>query len=125
MVDALRGLGLAEFGSFANPLDLAAPFVEQFRDCIRLIDEAGVADIILPVFGDPIRGSAELMAELTADSKACLCAAYYGGGEVEKAERPAMHRAGVAVFPSPERAIRAIGMSCWYAEKLRTSEADQ
>jgi acyl-CoA synthetase (NDP forming) len=124
LVDALRGLGLAEFGSFANPLDLAAPFIEQFRECIRLVEEFGVADIILPVFGDPIAGAANLMAELATRARASVCAAYYDGGEVERVERLAMHRAGVAVFPSPERAIRAIGISCWYAEQRRKWESE-
>ena len=124
LVMALRDIGLAEWGSFANPLDLASPFVDQFRAAIRLADEADVADIILPVFGDPISGAAELLIELAAESRACLCAAYFGGGAVEPVERRLMQRAGVAVFPSPERAMKAIGASCWYAEQKRKWEAE-
>ena len=86
-------------------------------------DAADLADIILLIFGDPVGGSAELAAELAADSRACICAAYYGGGAVEQVERRRMQRLGVPVFPSPERAMRAIAASCWYAEQRRRSEA--
>jgi len=123
-VAALRDLGLAEWGSFANPLDLATIAVDQFRATVRLADAADLADIILLIFGDPVVGSAELAAELAAESRACICAAYYGGGAVEQVERRRMQRAGVAVFPSPERAMRAIGASCWYAEQRRTREVE-
>ncbi len=122
-VAALRDLNLAEWGSFANPLDLASMSVDHFGTAARLADAADLADIILLIFGDPVVGSAELAAELAADSRACICAAYYGGGAVEQVERRRMQRLGVPVFPSPERAMRAIAASCWYAEQRRRSEA--
>ena len=118
-VAGLRELGLAEWGSFANPLDMASMAVEHFRTAVRMADAVDLADVILLMFGDPIVGSAELAAELAAESRACICAAYYGGGAVEQTERRRMQRAGVPVFPSPERAMRAIGASCWYAERQR------
>jgi len=98
--------------------------VEQFRATVRLADAADFADIILLIFGDPVPGSAELAAELAAESRACICAAYYGGGTVEQVERRRMQRLGVPVFPSPERAMRAIGASCWYADQRRKREAE-
>ena len=123
-VAALRELGLAEWGSFANPLDMATIGINEFRSAVRLADAADIADIILMIFGDPVPGSAELAAELAAESKACICAAYYGGGVVEQVERRRMQRLGVPVFPSPERAMRAIGASCWYADQRRKQEAE-
>lgn len=124
-IAALKELNLAEWGSFANPLDLASMAVEHFRTAVRMADAADLADVILLMFGDPIVGSAELAAELAAESRACICAAYYGGGAVEQSERRTMQRAGVPVFPSPERAMKAIGASCWYAEQRRASEAER
>jgi len=121
-VAALRDLGLAEWGSFANPLDMASVSVDHFRTAVRLADAADIVDIILLVFGDPIAGAAELAVELAAESRAAVCAAYYGGGTVELEERKRMQRDGVAVFPSPERAMQAIGASCWYAEQRRRRE---
>ena len=121
-VAALRSLDLAEWGSFANPLDLASMAVDHFRTAVRLADAADLADVILLMFGDPIPGSAELAAELAGESRASICAAYYGGGAVEQVERRKIQRAGVAVFPSPERAMKAIGASCWYAGQRRALE---
>lgn len=123
-VAGLRKLELAEWGSFANPLDLASLSIEHFRVAARMAETADLADVILLMFGDPIVGSAKLAAELAAESRASICAAYYGGGAVEQAERREMQRAGVAVFPSPERAMRAIGAACWYAERRRAWEAE-
>jgi acyl-CoA synthetase (NDP forming) len=123
-VAALKDLDLAEWGSFANPLDLASLSIEHFRIAARMADEASIADIILLMFGDPIVGAAELAVELSAGLRARVCAAYYGGGAVEQTERRQMQRAGVPVFPSPERAMRAIAAACWYAEQRRRWEAE-
>jgi acyl-CoA synthetase (NDP forming) len=121
-VAALRDMGLAAWGSFANPLDMATVDVESFRSAVRLADASGVADTVLIVFGDPIPGAASLVADLARETKTPLCVAYYGGGEVEVKERREIQRAGVAAFSSPERAMRAIGASCWYAEWRRRQE---
>ena len=122
LVAALKDMDLAEWGSFANPLDLATIGVEQFRAAARLADAAAFVDTILLIFGDPVVGAAELAAELAAESRAAVCAAYYGGGEVEQVERRRMQRLGVPVFPSPERAMRAIAAACWYADKRQAAE---
>lgn len=124
-VATLKDLDLAEWGSFANPLDLGTAAVDQTRAAARLADAADFADIILLIFGTPVTGAAELAAELAAESRAAVCAAYYGGGAVEQVERRRMQRLGVPVFPSPERAMRAIGASCWYAERRRQLEAER
>ncbi len=67
LVAGLRGMDLAEWGSFANPLDLATIGVDQFRTAARLADAAGFVDTILLIFGDPVPGAAELAAELAAE----------------------------------------------------------
>ena len=122
LVAGLRGMDLAEWGSFANPLDLATIGVDQFRTAARLADAAGFVDTILLIFGDPVPGAAELAAELAAESRAAVCAAYYGGGAVEQVERRRMQRLGVPVLPIAGAAMRAIAAGCWYAEKRRGAE---
>jgi acyl-CoA synthetase (NDP forming) len=104
---------------------MASLALDHFRTAVRMADAADLADTVLLMFGDPVAGSAELAAELAAESRASVCAAYYGGGAVEQVERRKMQRAGVAVFPSPERAMKAIGASCWYAEQRRLWEAER
>jgi acetate---CoA ligase (ADP-forming) len=122
-VEALRRLDLPEWGSFANPLDLGGVSLDAFRAAVELADEAGMADTILLVYGDPIEGADELALELASTTRASICAAIFGGAAVEKEQRWTMQQGGVPVFPSPERAIKAIGASCWYHERRRELEA--
>ncbi len=56
-VEALKRLDLPEWGSFANPLDLGGVSLDAFRAAVELADEAGMADVILLVYGDPIEGA--------------------------------------------------------------------
>ncbi len=122
-VEALRQLHLPEWGSFANPLDLGGVSLDSFRAAVELADQSGLADVILLVYGDPIDGADELALELSRSSRSSICAAIFGGAAVEKEQRWNMQRGGVPVFPSPERAVRAIGASCWYAGRRRSLEA--
>ena len=122
-VAALKSLDLPEWGSFANPLDLGGVSLDGFRAAVELAAAADLADVILLVYGDPIDGADRLALELAATTKAAICAAVFGGASVEQEQRWTMQRGGVPVFPSPERAVRAIGASCWYAQRRRTLEA--
>ena len=122
-VAGLRELDLPEWGSFANPLDLGGVSLHNFRRAAQMADAADLADVILLVFGDPIEGADELARELAQQSGAAICTAIFGGGAMEPGQRRAMQRAGIPVFPTPERAMRAIGASCWYAERRRRWEA--
>lgn len=119
MVAELKRLGVPGWGSFANPLDLAGVSLDHFRAAVRSADAANLADVILLVFGDPIPGAADLAIELSAESNAAICAVNFGGGAVGKAESYKMQRANVPVFPTSERAMRAIAASCWYADRRR------
>jgi acyl-CoA synthetase (NDP forming) len=119
----LRRQDLPAFGSFSNPLDLASVTLDHFRSAVRLVAAAGVADVILLIFADPIVGAADVASELVAESRAAVCVAFLGGGAVERHERFTMQRRGIPVFPTPERAIRAIAQSCWHADRQRRLEA--
>jgi acetyltransferase len=85
-----------------NPLDLtgdanAGMFAEVIQRARPYYDTLGI------IFGDPIvdasrvvtRGAGELVI-------------YLGGAEVEREEKLEMHRMGIPVYPTPERAIRAL-----------------
>ena len=122
-VAGLEALKLPEWSSFANPLDLGGVSLDNFRSAVRMADAEDLADVILMVFGDPIAGAEELACELAKESRAAICTAIFGGGAMEPGQRRAMQRAGVPVYPTPERAMRAIGASCWYAEWRRRKEA--
>jgi acyl-CoA synthetase (NDP forming) len=122
-VAEIRRLDFPEWGSFANPLDLGGVSLENFRAAVELADAADLADVILLVYGDPIEGADQLALELAATTRASICAAIFGGAAVENEQRWVMQRGGVPVYPSPERAIKAIAAACRHAERRRVLEA--
>jgi acyl-CoA synthetase (NDP forming) len=121
-VETLRQMGLPGWGSFANPLDMASVALDDFRTAVQTADAMGLADVILLVYGDPIPGGARLACELAAGSRATVCATVFGGGATGLEESYDMQRAGIPVYPTAERAMRAISATCWYAEARRARE---
>lgn len=106
-----------------NPLDLTGDTpAERYETAVMEIASAEGEDFdaFLLVFGDPIPRASEVVARLkgTLQDMASrrvrgpapdIVACYIGGGAVGKDETTRMQAAGVAVFPTPERAVRAIG----------------
>ena len=116
---ALKGVGLSPLATLSNPLDLVSIAAGDFGKAILALDPFDVADTVLLNFGDPVAGSAELARELSGSIRARLAVAYFGGGEEEKQGRMEMHRAGIPVFPTPERAMRGIGAAVWWTRYRR------
>jgi acyl-CoA synthetase (NDP forming) len=119
VVAELGQAGLLPTAILANPLDLTVAPAEHFAAAVSATHRHDVADVYLLVFGDPITGATEVVKDLKHSLGARIAVAYLGGGEVEKAERLAMHGAGVPVFPTPQRAIRAIGDVVWATRHRR------
>jgi acyl-CoA synthetase (NDP forming) len=93
-----------------NPLDLTGDAnAERYKVAVQAAARTSGADFFLLVFGDPIPGACEAVQELRASISQEVVACYIGGGEVETAEVLKMHRSGIPVFPTPERAVRAVG----------------
>ncbi len=102
-----------------NPLDLTGDTpAERYETAILELASSEEIDAFLLVFGDPIPRASEVVARLKAElgsrrapgggpaPEIVVC--FIGGGAVGKEESARMSRAGVAVFPTPERAVRAI-----------------
>jgi acetyltransferase len=106
-VDDLRELGPWP-ASNRNPLDLDTDAAADFEVAARLAIERGVADRIVLGFGDPVPGAAEVAARLAAELPGGIVSYYLGGGDMEVPESRAMHACGVPVYPTPERAVRAL-----------------
>jgi len=121
-VDELKTLNLSPLGSLSNPIDLAAIWAEEFRKVAMLADKYDIADVFLINFGDPIESAGEMIKDLKEKIKACIAVAYMGGAQEEEKDRPKMHKAGVPVFPTPERAIRAISAAMSYGKFSREIE---
>jgi len=65
---------------------------------------------VMTIFGDPIPGASEIMEPGRPD-----LVAYLGGADVERAERLLLHQKGIAVFPTPERAVMALSCHARFA----------
>jgi acyl-CoA synthetase (NDP forming) len=122
LVEELKRLDPPPNASLANPVDLPSFSASMFERAITLAEQHEVADIYLVSFGDPVPGSTEAVRRLAGQTHAPLGVAYFGGGEVERASRIDLHRAGIPVWPTPERAVRAIGAAVWRAGQIRARE---
>ena len=94
MVEELRGRGLARLGHIGNPIDLAAIWAEELRDCALVADKYDVCDVMLLNFGDPVERTAENVLDAVGRVKAGLAVTYLGGGREEEKARLALQRAG-------------------------------
>src|SRR5450756_886930 len=102
-----------------NPLDLTGDGdAERFRDVIATARDH--YDVVLTIFGDPIPGASKALEPGRSD-----LVAYLGGADVERAERLLFHEKGIAVFPTPERAVKAFSCHVRFARDRfpRASEA--
>jgi acyl-CoA synthetase (NDP forming) len=88
-----------------NPLDLTGDTdAERYRKVLAAAE--GHYDVVMTIFGDPIPGASEVIRPGRCD---LVC--YLGGADVEREERGKMHEKKIAVFPTPERAVKAL--SCF------------
>jgi acyl-CoA synthetase (NDP forming) len=102
-----------------NPLDVTGDGdAERFRRVIAASRED--YDVVMTIFGDPIPGASKILEPGRPD-----LVAYLGGADVERAERLLLHEKGIAVFPTPERAVKAFSCHVRFARDRfpRTLEA--
>jgi acetyltransferase len=121
-VEELKKQNLSPLATFSNPLDMAGNIIEHFRKAALLADKNNVADIFLLNFADPVPGAVDVVKDIAAQIKARLVVSYMGGGCEEKTGRYQMQRAGIPVFPTPERAVRAIAAAA-FASHFRRMRA--
>lgn len=67
-------------------------------------------DVVLTIFGDPIANASTALEPGRND-----LVAFLGGADVERAERLLLHEKGIAVFPTPERAVKAFSCHVRFA----------
>ena len=101
LADKLQGI-VPPHAIRANPLDLTGDATAvMFQQAIE--EARPFYDILGVIYGDPIVDGARVVSAKSNELIICL-----GGGEVEREEKHKMHLKGVPVFPTPERAIRAV-----------------
>ncbi len=97
----LRGI-LPSHCIVGNPLDLTGDAdADRYRQVLSAAD--GHYDVVMTIFGDPIPGASGVVTP-----GRCELVSYLGGAEVERAERLLFHERKIAVFPTPERAVKAL-----------------
>ena len=85
-----------------NPLDLTGDTdAARYRKVLEAAE--GEYDVVMTIFGDPIPGASDVIR-----AGRCELVAYLGGAEVEREERVKLHERKIAVFPTPERAMKAL-----------------
>ncbi len=96
----------------SNPLDLTGDATaDRYRIAATVASEHDLTDSYLFIFGDPIPGATAVAVETREKTGRPVAVVYIGGGEVQKSETVAMQRSGIPVFPTPERAVRALSAS--------------
>ncbi len=92
----------------ANPLDLTGDTpAERYRESVEIALADGNIDAFLLIFGDPIPGAFEVVKHLKDRTDKPIVVSYLGGGDIEREEVKRLHRGGIPVFQTPERAVRA------------------
>ncbi|HEY3172964.1 MAG TPA: acetate--CoA ligase family protein [Thermoanaerobaculia bacterium] len=95
-----------------NPLDLTGDTDAERYRCVIAASRDDY-DVVMTIFGDPIPGAAEIMEPGRPE-----LVAYLGGADVERAERLLFHEKKIAVFPTPERAVKALSCHARFARDL-------
>jgi acyl-CoA synthetase (NDP forming) len=92
-----------------NPLDLTGDTdAERYAVAARIAAHWKVAANLLLIFGDPIPKAGEMVDRLRREIPQQIIVSYLGGGEEGKIESRKLLDLGVATFPTPERAVKAI-----------------
>jgi acyl-CoA synthetase (NDP forming) len=125
LVEELSQIDPPPNASLGNPLDLPSFSAAMFEGAVSLACRHDVADVYLISFGDPVPGSAVAVQRLSGKIDASLGVAYFGGGEVERASRVDLHRAGIPVWPTPEQAVRAVAAAVWRTKQLKGPEVSR
>jgi len=87
-----------------NPVDLTGDVMADPSLYKKVMDETRPEfDTQVVIFGDPIPGACQ---QVTPGASELVI--FLGGADVERQEREKLYDAGIPVFPTPERGIRAL-----------------
>jgi len=98
-----------------NPLDLTGDTnAERYYEVVKKLKSIDYIDIVLLIFGDPIPNAVDFAKRMKNEVSQEIVACYIGGGDIQDKEVLNLHEAGMPVFPTPERAMRAISALIQY-----------
>jgi len=103
-----------------NPLDLTGDTnAERYYEVVKKLKNVDYIDILLLIFGDPIPNTADFAKRMKNEISHEIVACYIGGGDIQDKEVLNLHETGIPVFPTPERAMRAISALIKYKNFLQ------
>ena len=103
-----------------NPLDLTGDTnAERYYEVVKKLKSVDYIDIVLLIFGDPIPNAADFAKRMKDEVSQEIVACYMGGGDIQDKEVLNLHQAGIPVFPTPERAMKAISALIQYKHFLQ------
>ncbi|MBN1930763.1 MAG: acetate--CoA ligase family protein [Desulfobacterales bacterium] len=112
LAEELEGI-IPAYAIRSNPLDLTGDAnAKMFQQVIQ--KARPYYDILGVIFGDPIENASQAV---TPGANELIV--FLGGAEVERKEKLKMHRQGIPVFPTPERAVRALSQLVPTQKKLQ------
>jgi len=101
--ERLRAM-LPDHCAVGNPVDLTGDAISSPELYRQVMDQTrDDYDTQVVIFGDPIPGASR---QVTPGASELVI--FLGGAEVERQERLELYRAGIPVFPTPERGVRAL-----------------
>jgi len=109
---------------FRNPLDLTGNVlndVQQYNMTLKIALNDKSVDSVLLIFGDPILNAFEAVIDEIKKGLSLgvpVAVTYLGGAEIQIEETRKFQKSGIPVFPTPSRAVVALGYLNKYSECL-------
>ena len=108
---------LPDYVILRNPLDLTGnAYAELYKIVLSNATIQKRFDSFVVIFGDPIEGAAEVIKEIIEKTQKPIVTAYLGGGELQYEEIEKFRDFGLPVYPTAERATKALAYITKYAE---------
>ena len=102
-----------------NPLDLTGnAYSELYQIVLSEALKTDEYDAVVAIFGDPISGAADLIGSIVKQSTIPIAIVYLGGGDVQFEEKKKFESMGIPVYPTAERAVRALANMVKYSQLI-------
>jgi acetyltransferase len=111
--EKLRGM-LPAHCAVGNPVDLTGDAISAphlYKEVMEATKNEYDTQVV--IFGDPIPGASQVVTP-----KAHELVIFLGGAEVEREERQRLYEAGIPVFPTPERGVKALAQFFRFAAPM-------
>ena len=114
---------LPDYVILRNPLDLTGnAYADLYRDTLTITVSEDSFSAFIVIFGDPIEGAADVIKEITEKTDKPILSVYLGGGDLQKTEINKFREYKLPVYPTPERAVKALSNLVKYSKYLQSSK---